>query len=120
MGAVIGIGRDVPEAGVGNQVQHGSRLLKGTVAGLGIVLALCAIAITSAIVYRLIKPAPPTALAPFGVSALPVPVGCTIDYVTAAGDRLILQIGGGDQCRRILVGDLRTGNLIGQFQFPNQ
>ncbi|HEX6118875.1 MAG TPA: hypothetical protein VFZ03_05430 [Dongiaceae bacterium] len=110
----------MPEAGVGDQVQHSSRLLKGTVAGLVIVLALCAIAITSAIVYRLIKPAPPVALAPFGVSALPVPVGCTIDYVTAAGDRLILQIGGGDQCRRILVGDLRTGNLIGQFQFPNQ
>jgi hypothetical protein len=40
--------------------------------------------------------------------------------VTAAGDRLILQVGGGEECRRILVGDLRTGNLIGQFQFPNQ
>ncbi|HET6620997.1 MAG TPA: hypothetical protein VFG64_13760 [Dongiaceae bacterium] len=114
------MGRDVPEAGVGDQVQYGSRLLKGTVAGLGIVLALCAIVITSAIVYRLIKPAPPAILKPFGMSALPVPVGCTIDYVTAAGDRLILQIGGGDECRRILVGDLRTGNLIGQFQFPNQ
>lgn len=110
----------MPEAGVGDQVQHGSRLLKGAVVGLGLVLALCAIAITSAIVYRLIRPAPPPALKPFGMSALPVPAGCTIDYVTAAGERLILQIGGGDECRRILVGDLRTGNLIGQFQFPNQ
>ena len=114
------MGRDVPEAGVGVQVQHGSRLLKGTVVGLGLVLALCAIVITTAIVYRLIRPAPPPILKSFGMSALPVPVGCTIDYVTAAGERLILQIGGGDQCRRILVGDLRTGNLIGQFQFPNQ
>jgi hypothetical protein len=114
------MGRDVPQAGVGDQVQHGSRLLKGAIAGLGIVLAVCAIVITTAIVYRLIKPAPPAALKPFGMSALPVPAGCTIDYVTAAGDRLILQVGGGEECRRILVGDLRTGNLIGQFQFPNQ
>ena len=72
------------------------------------------------IVYRFIKPAPPPILPPFGVSALPIPVGCSVDYVQAEGDRLILQIGGGDECRRILIADLRTGNLIGQFQFPNQ
>lgn len=95
-------------------------MLKGAVAGLSIVLALCAVAIATAIVYRMIRPAPVPPLAPFGVSALPVPVGCRIDYVTAEGDRLILQIGGSDECRRILVADLRTGNLIGQFQFPTQ
>jgi len=114
------MGRDVPEAGVGVQVQHGSRLLKGTVVGLGLVLALCAIVITTAIVYRLIKPTPPPILKSFGMSALPVPVGCTIDYVTAASDRLILQIGGSEECRRILVTDLTTGTLLGQYQFPSQ
>jgi hypothetical protein len=118
--AVIGMGWDVPEAGVEHQVQQRGRLLKGAVMALSLVLAICAIVITTAIVYRFIKPAPPPALTPFGVSALPVPVGCAIDYVMAEGDRLIIQIGGGDECRRILIGDLRTGSLIGQFQFPNQ
>ena len=114
------MGWDVPEAGVEHQVQQRGRLLKGAVVALSLVLAICAIVITTAIVYRFIKPAPPAELAPFGVSALPIPVGCTIDYVMAEGGRLILQIGGSDECRRILIADLRTGNLIGQFQFPNQ
>jgi hypothetical protein len=110
----------VVEAGVEHQVQQRGRVLKGAVVGLCIVLAICAIVITTAIVYRFIKPAPPADLAPFGVSALPVPVGCTLDYVTAEGDRLVLQIGGGDECRRVLITDMRTGALLGQFQFPNQ
>ena len=114
------MGRDVPEAGVDVQVQQRTRLLKGAVAGLSLVLAICAIVITAAIVYRMIKPAPPAPLPPFGMSALPIPVGCSIDYVTAEGDRLILEIGGSDECRRILIADLRTGTLVGQFQFPNQ
>ena len=114
------MGRDVPEAGVEHQLQQRGRLLKGAVVGLCAVLAICAILITTAIVYRFIEPAPPAELPPFGVSALPVPVGCSIDYVMAEGERLILQIGGSDECRRILIADLRTGTLIGQFQFPNQ
>lgn len=114
------MGRDVPETGVDVQVQQRTRLLKGAVVALSLVLAICAIVITTAIVYRMIKPAPPGPLPPFGMSALPVPVGCTIDYMTADGDRLIVEIGGSEDCRRILVADLRTGTLIGQFQFPNQ
>src|SRR5262245_40983725 len=89
-----GVRRNVPEAGVDVQVQQRSRLLKGAVVALSLVLAVCAIVITTAIVYRMIKPAPPAPLPPFGMSALPVPVGCTIDYVTAEGDRLIVEIGG--------------------------
>jgi hypothetical protein len=112
--------RDVPEAGVEHQLQQRTRLLKAAMVGLSIVLAACAIAITSAIVYRFIEPAPPPPLMAFGVSALPLPVGCSIDYVQAEGERLIVEIGGGDECRRVLIGDLRTGSLIGQFQFPNQ
>jgi hypothetical protein len=110
----------VPEAGVVHQVQQRGRVLKGAIVALSLVLAICAIVITTAIVYRFIRPAPPAELTPFGVSALPIPVGCTIDYTQAEGDRLILQIGGGDECRRVLIGDMRTGNLVGQFQFPNQ
>lgn len=103
-----------------HQVQQGSRLLKGAVVGLCAVLAICAIAITAVIAYRFVEPPSPRALPPFGVSALPVPVGCVIDYVMAEGDRLILQIGGSDECRRILVTDLTTGTLLGQYQFPSQ
>jgi hypothetical protein len=114
------MGRDVPEAGVEHQVQQRGRLLKGAVVVLCTVLAICAIVISTAIVYRFIRPAPPPELAPFGVSALPLPVGCSVDYVTAEGDRLILEIGGSDECRRILIADMRTGALLGQFQFPNQ
>ncbi|WP_162917173.1 hypothetical protein [Dongia deserti] len=110
----------MPAYGVEHPVQQGSRLLKGAVAGLCAVLAICAIVITTAIAYRFIRPAPPPQLAPFGVSALPLPVGCSIHYVTAEGDRLILEIGGGEECRRILVTDMRTGALLGQFQFPPQ
>jgi hypothetical protein len=105
---------------VEHQVQQGGWVLKGALVGLCGVLAICAIVIATAIVYRFIRPAPPEQLQPFGVSALPVPVGCSVDYVTAEGDRLILEIGGSDECRRILIADLRTGNLLGQFQFPNQ
>ena len=103
-----------------HQVQQRGRVLKGAIVFLSLVLAICAIVITTAIVYRFIRPAPPAELTPFGVSALPIPVGCTIDYTQAEGDRLILQIGGGEECRRVLIGDMRTGNLLGQFQFPNQ
>ncbi|MEZ5830517.1 MAG: hypothetical protein R3D05_05015 [Dongiaceae bacterium] len=103
-----------------HQVQQRGRLLKSAVAGLCAVLAICAIAIATAIVYRLVKPAPGVPLTPFGVSALPIPVGCSIDYVVAEGGRLIVEVGGSEDCRRILIADLSTGALIGQFQFPNQ
>ena len=103
-----------------HQLQQRGRLLKGAVVSLCAVLAVCAIVISTAIVYRFIRPAPPPNFAPFGVSALPVPVGCSVDYVQAEGDRLILQIGGSEECRRILVADMVTGTLIGQFQFPSQ
>lgn len=103
-----------------NQVARGTRLLKAVVVGLAIVLALCGIVITASIVYRVVNPAQPPAPAGFGVSPLPLPPGCTVDYAQAEGDRLILQIGGNDTCRRVLIADLRTGALIGQFQFPNE
>jgi hypothetical protein len=114
------MGYDVPDSEVEHPVQQGGRLLKGAVAGLCAVVALCAIVITVAIVYLVIEPLPPPARAPvpFGVSALPVPVGCLIDYVLAEDNRLTPEIGGSDECRRILVTDLATGNLLGRYQFP--
>ncbi len=87
--------------------------------GLAVVLGLCGMIIAGAIVYRVANAPEPKAAA-FGVSPLPLPPGCTVDYAQAEGDRLILQIGGADNCRRVLVADLKTGQLIGQFQFPNE
>ena len=93
------------------------RGLKAVVIGLGVLLAICFVIVVGTIVYRLFNPA---VTAGFGIAQLPVPPGCAIEQMTAEGDRLILRIGGSDACRRVLVTDLRTGRLIGQFHFANE
>lgn len=107
------------DGNVSDQVAQRTGLLKAVVIGLGVLLAICAAIVIGTIVYRLFNPPEPKAAA-FGVSPLPLPPGCTVDFVQAEGDRLILQIGGNDTCRRVLVADLKTGALIGQFHFPNE
>ena len=107
------------DGNVSDQVAQRTGLLKAVVIGLGVLLAICAAIVIGTIVYRLFNMPEPKAVS-FGVSPLPLPAGCTVDYVQAEGDRLILQIGGADNCRRVLVADLKTGQLIGQFQFPNE
>lgn len=107
------------DGNVSDQVAQRTGLLKAVVVGLAIVLALCGMIIAGTIVYRAVNMPEPKAVS-FGVSPLPLPAGCTVDYVQAEGDRLILQIGGADTCRRVLVADLKSGQLIGQFQFPNE
>lgn len=105
-------------------VQQPGQGLKAVVIGLGVLLAICAAIVVGTIVYRLFNmpssDAEPSAAAGFGVADLPVPAGCTIYEMTAEGDRLILRIGGSDDCRRVLIADLRTGALIGQFHFSDQ
>jgi len=110
----------VADGKASDQVAQPMRGLKAVIIGLAVILALCGIVITGTILFRFLNPAAPPVAAGFGISPLPVPPGCTIDYVMAEGDRLILQIGGNDTCRRVLVADLRTGALIGQFHFPNE
>ena len=51
----------------------------------------------------------------FDIATLPVPDGCRVEQMTAEGDRLVLSIGGRDDCRRVLIADMKTGKLIGQF-----
>ncbi len=95
--------------------------LKAGVIGLGVLMAICAVIVVGTILYRLFNPPESTAAtAGFGITQLPVPPGCTIDQMTAEGDRLILRIGGSDACRRVLVTDLRSGALIGQFHFSSE
>jgi len=100
---------------VSDPVQQPGQGLKAVVIGLGVLLAICAVVVVGTIVYRLF--AAPSAAAGFGISSLPVPAGCSIDQVTAEGDRLIVQVGGNDACRRVMIADMKTGALIGQFQF---
>jgi hypothetical protein len=101
---------------VSDPVQQPGQGLKAVVIGLGVLLAICAAVVVGTIVYRLFNAAP-SAAAGFGISSLPVPAGCSIDQVTAEGDRLIVQVGGNDACRRVMIADMKTGALIGQFQF---
>lgn len=52
----------------------------------------------------------------FDLATLPVPDGCRVEQMTAEGDRLVLSIGGRDDCRRVLIADMKSGKLIGQFE----
>jgi hypothetical protein len=106
-------------------VQQPGQGLKALVIGLGVLLALCAAIVIGTIVYRLFNmPAEEGGdvadKAGFGIAQLPVPPGCAIIETSAAGDRLIIQIGGSDACRRVLVADLKTGALIGEFHFTSE
>ncbi len=101
---------------VSDPVQQPGQGLKAVVIGLGVLLAICAAIVVGTIIYRLFNADSP-ATAGFGIAQLPVPAGCSIDQMTAEGDRLILRIGGSDACRRVLITDLKTGALIGQFHF---
>ena len=105
---------------VSDPVQQPGQGLKAVVIGLGVLLAICAVIVVGTIVYRLFNVETAATAAGFGIAQLPVPPGCTIDQMTAEGDRLILRIGGSDSCRRVLITDLKTGALIGQFHFSDQ
>ncbi len=111
---------------VSDPVQQPGQGLKAVVIGLGVLLAICAAIVIGTIVYRLFHyEAEPAAASPAAVSdapdgfvaSLPVPAGCAIESVTAEGNRLIVQVGGNEACRRVLIADMKTGKLIGRFQF---
>lgn len=106
---------------VSDPVQQPGRGLKAVVIGLGVLLAICAAIVVGTIVYRLFNdPFGEAVMGQTAISQLPVPAGCSIDQMTTSGDRLIIQIGGSDSCRRVLVADLKTGLLIREFHFPSE
>ncbi|TXH36738.1 MAG: hypothetical protein E6Q98_09760 [Rhodospirillaceae bacterium] len=114
------------------------RLLKGLVIGLGVLLGVAALVVVFAVLWKLSdrsKPAPaPAVTAPaastapaaaatdslpaFGTADLALPVGCAVESATASGDRLVLLVGGTDDCRRVVIADLRSGKKLGEFRFP--
>ncbi|MDY0870361.1 hypothetical protein [Dongia rigui] len=53
----------------------------------------------------------------FDLATLPVPEYCDVAQTTVDEDRLILTITGiAPDCRRVLIADMKTGRLIGQFE----
>jgi hypothetical protein len=84
------------------------RLLKALVIFFAVILVAAALFLIYAGTTRMAKSG-------FDTAALPVPDGCRVEQMTAEGDRLILAIGGRDDCRRVLIADMKTGKLIGQF-----
>ncbi|MBK8157451.1 MAG: hypothetical protein IPK59_01080 [Rhodospirillaceae bacterium] len=55
----------------------------------------------------------------FDLTKLEVPAGCRVEQMTAEGDRLILSIGGRDDCRQVLIADMKSGQMIGQFDLTS-
>ena len=113
------------------QLARRMRVLKWVVSILGLLLVLAMITTVVGVIYKARHASPastsylpssnltavPTAPG-FGTASLPLPAGCQIASATASGDRLIIIAGGaGDACRLMLVADLRTGKLVGQFNF---
>ena len=114
-------------------VQRHARVLKAMIWGMGVLIAAAAVVVVTMIVKALHRPEVPVI-----VAGLPVPAGCSIAQMTTSGDRLVLSLGvavggdaaggaagggdagGGATCRRILIADLTTGRLIGQFDYANK
>ena len=57
-----------------------------------------------------------TALPSFGTIDLPIPPGCQIMETATSEGRLILRLGTGDRCNRVLIVDMATGRLIGTLR----
>lgn len=114
-------------------VQRHARVLKAMIWGMGVLIAAAAVVVVTMIVKAVHRPEVPAIIA-----GLPVPAGCSIVQMTTSGDRLVLSLGeavggdaaggatggrdagGGAACRRILIADLTTGRLIGQFDYANK
>lgn len=65
---------------------------------------------------RTARPGAAAAPTAFGEANLPMPEGCRLVSLTAAGERLLLRLGSGGDCEQILVLDMGTGSLLGRFR----
>lgn len=111
------------------QLASRMRALKWVVSILGILLVIAMITTVAGVIYKARHAGPAGSAtstpgggmpvpAGFGTAALSLPAGCQIASATASGDRLVIVASGaGDACRLVLVTDLRSGRLIGQFSF---
>lgn len=95
---------------VSREVPRQMLVLKTLVIGFAILLIVAAIILIAFGANRL------GGTAGFDAATLTLPAGCRVEQMTSAGDRLILSIGGRDDCRRVLIADMKSGKLIGQFE----
>lgn len=93
---------------VSREVPRQMLVLKTLVIGFAILLLVAAVILIGFGANRIGK-------AGFDLATLAVPDGCRVEEMAAEGDRLILSIGGRDDCRRVLIADMKSGKLIGQF-----
>jgi len=62
--------------------------------------------------------AAPVPAAPFGSVDIALPTGATIQQIFAAGDRVIVRVGGGKGAAdRLIVLDPARGEVVGSFRF---
>jgi hypothetical protein len=52
----------------------------------------------------------------FDTADLPIPGGCQVVETIPADDRLILRLGTGDRCSRLLIVDMASGRLLGTLR----
>lgn len=113
-----------------NQLARRMRALKWVVIILGVLLVIAMITTVAGIIYKSrhasagAEGTSPSATqlpqaSGFGSATLPVPTECQIASATASGDRLIVVTSGpADHCRLVIVADLKSGRLVGQFSYP--
>lgn len=94
---------------VSREVPRQMLVLKTLVIGFAVLLIVAAVILIAFGANRL------GGTAGFDTASLPLPAGCRVEQMSAEGDRLILSIGGRDDCRRVLIADMKSGKMIGQF-----
>lgn len=87
--------------------------LKSMVIGMAGLLVICAVILVGVGISRLGGKG-------FDPVSLPLPAGCGIGNVAAEGDRLVIEISGGEHCRRLIIADMESGRVTGEFAFPPQ
>lgn len=93
--------------------------LKSMVIAMALLLVICAVILVGVGISRLSDSGVSGEKA-FDPVSLPLPAGCEIGDVTAEGQRLIVEIGGAEHCRRIVIADMESGKVTGEFAFPPQ
>ena len=88
--------------------------LKSMVIAMALLLVICAVILVGVGISRM------SGEQAFDPVSLPLPAGCEIGDVTAEGDRLVIEISGAEHCRRIIIADMESGKVTGEFAFPPQ
>jgi uncharacterized protein DUF6476 len=99
------------------------RPLVAVVIIMGVLIVIGLIVVIATIAHRVSGDQPvaaATALPSFAASDLPIPAGCEVRETTTAESRLILRLGTGERCNRVLIVDMASGKLLGTLRLvPN-